>query len=182
MPSTSKRRRSRVPQRYYYAADILARVFRWHHIHAGRGLSWRLTFRVKALAKLAGIPLDGDARDTYLDALAVLQEQGRLDDPEVEKHTRELHHAAEQAQRWHEERQRGWEEEAPAPRASALDQRGSADAGLENLHDRLRRLLDEGEAHNESGVFRLRREIYDLERAAEVPSDDEWPEFIGEAA
>lgn len=48
---------------------------------------------------------------------------------------------------------------------------------IEELRDRQRKLLDEGEAWNESGRFRIAREIFDLEHAEPTPSD-EWPDWI----
>jgi hypothetical protein len=48
---------------------------------------------------------------------------------------------------------------------------------LDSLRAQLRSLEEEGEAHNESGIFRLERMIYDLERQTD---SDEWPEVIGD--
>lgn len=48
---------------------------------------------------------------------------------------------------------------------------------VEELRERLRELRDEGEAHNESAIFKLEREIYDLEHKSATP-DEEWPEYI----
>jgi hypothetical protein len=48
-------------------------------------------------------------------------------------------------------------------------------ARTEQLREQIRRLLDEGEAHNESGVYRLRRELYELENGGSL---DEWPGWI----
>lgn len=147
----TKPRRPRVPQRYYRAADILARVFRWHHIDVGRGLSWRLTFRVKALAKLAGIPADGDARDTYLDALATLQARGELDSPEVQKHTDALTEAAERAEAWHTQRRERDEEHT---RQLATTQAPATAADFNDPWDELReefgQFLDEIEPEEEA--------------------------------
>jgi hypothetical protein len=51
------------------------------------------------------------------------------------------------------------------------------EARVKYLKSRLGNLQDEGESWNESGVFRLKREIYDLERKLGA---DEWPEVIGD--
>jgi hypothetical protein len=48
---------------------------------------------------------------------------------------------------------------------------------IEHLRQQLRRLKDEGECHNESGVYRLEREIYDLEHETDA---DVWPDVIGD--
>jgi hypothetical protein len=48
-------------------------------------------------------------------------------------------------------------------------------ARIDELRKRRSELLDEAEAHNESGVFRLEREIYDLERHGDPA---EWPDTI----
>jgi hypothetical protein len=50
-------------------------------------------------------------------------------------------------------------------------------AEIEKLQRQLDKLTDEGEAHNESGMFRLERRIYDLKRES---GRDEWPEVIGD--
>lgn len=47
---------------------------------------------------------------------------------------------------------------------------------IDALRERLRELEEEGEAHNESGIFALRRKIYDAEHA-DAPDDwSEWEE------
>jgi len=48
-------------------------------------------------------------------------------------------------------------------------------AHIEQLQQQITDLLNEGEAHNESGVFRLRREIYDLEHSS---TEGVWPDLI----
>jgi hypothetical protein len=59
-------------------------------------------------------------------------------------------------------------------------ERGATDQNrITERRRRLQELLDEGEAHNESNIFRLEREIYDLEH----PTDDDdilSAEVIGE--
>jgi hypothetical protein len=55
--------------------------------------------------------------------------------------------------------------------------RDKGESRLSSLRSALRLLRDEGEAHNESGAFRLEREIYDLEHADRTPAD-EWPDVI----
>lgn len=180
--STQKPRRPRVPQRYYYAADVLKRVFRWNHIHAHRGQRWKLSFRVRALVKLAGIPESGDAADDYLDALAALQERGELDSPEVQKHTGELREAAERVLSWHEETRRRVasrtaSSEQPQPSNDDAQREGRTAADLEGLRLALRRLEESGEASSESAIFRLRQEIHRLAHADPTPAD-EWPDWI----
>ncbi|HEV7889440.1 MAG TPA: hypothetical protein VGP08_02320 [Pyrinomonadaceae bacterium] len=48
---------------------------------------------------------------------------------------------------------------------------------LASLRNALRRLTEEGEAHNESAAFLLKREIYDLEHRDTTPGS-EWPDWI----
>jgi hypothetical protein len=62
-------------------------------------------------------------------------------------------------------------------RVRKLIKNSPTDARIEELRERLRNLRDEGEAWNESGVFQLEREIYDLEHADTTPAD-EWPDVI----
>jgi hypothetical protein len=62
-------------------------------------------------------------------------------------------------------------------RPKAEGKRDDLPPRLRSLRNALRLLREEGEAHNESGVFRLEREIYDLEHADTTPADD-WPEWI----
>lgn len=54
--------------------------------------------------------------------------------------------------------------------------RGNNSAEIARLQKHLDALRDEGEAHNDSGMFRLERRIYDLTREA---TRDEWPDVIG---
>lgn len=63
----------------------------------------------------------------------------------------------------------------PSPGHSTLDPEN--EQRLSELRMRLQRLKDEGEAHNESGMFRLEKEIFDLEHS-KVDDGDEWPKYI----
>jgi hypothetical protein len=109
--STGKPRRKRLPQRYYPAAEVLKRVYRWKQIQPRRGMRWSLVFRVRALVKLAGISASGDMADDYLDALVAIQERGGLDAPEVQRHAAELEATCVRVEEWHEL------DRSPAPRA-----------------------------------------------------------------
>jgi hypothetical protein len=56
-----------------------------------------------------------------------------------------------------------------------IKQKDDTDERLEELRERLHDLEEEGEAHNEAGVFKLRREIYDLEHPEEARDDwNDW--------
>lgn len=63
---------------------------------------------------------------------------------------------------------------ASTERPTERPKHGNA-ARIEALHLRIRHLKDAGEAHSESGIFRLEREIYDLEQQA---NGDEWSDEI----
>lgn len=60
-------------------------------------------------------------------------------------------------------------------RVRKLIKKPEKDGRVEELRERLRELRNEGEAHNESGIFKLEREIYDLERGAKA---GDWPDWI----
>jgi hypothetical protein len=62
-----------------------------------------------------------------------------------------------------------------ARKPSSKDIREQSEERISELRSHLQALKDEGEAHNESGVFKLERAIYDLERSA---PDDEWPDWM----
>lgn len=74
------------------------------------------------------------------------------------------------------------EREKPTPARLTSSPRGARkpikkpkmDGRVEEMRARLRNLLDEGEAHNESGIFKLEREIYDLERAGDGADQNDW--------
>jgi hypothetical protein len=66
---------------------------------------------------------------------------------------------------------------AERPLPAKRQRRVNNSAEIARLQRQLDALRDEGEAWNESGMFRLERRIYDLMREA---TRDEWPDMIGE--
>ncbi|HEX7318652.1 MAG TPA: hypothetical protein VF297_32385 [Pyrinomonadaceae bacterium] len=62
-------------------------------------------------------------------------------------------------------------------RVRKLIKKPEAGKRIEELRERLRELKDEGEAHNESGIFKLEREIYDLEHPEEASDWNDWSKW-----